>query len=179
MQRDVQAFIDGALGGAVGTVAMSGLMLAAGKAGLMGEQPPDKIAGAALDTAGVHARDEEEQDAAATLLHFSFGIGCGALFGLLHRRLPFRLPFRLPGALHGMLYAAIVWATSYQGWIPALGIMPPAWKDRPDRQRVMFVAHLLYGALLGTFVERRSPEKPGDQPQRHREHKEIRRKERG
>jgi hypothetical protein len=156
MQRDVKAILDGALGGAVGTVGMSGLMLAAGKTGLMGEQPPDKIAGAALDTAGVHARDEKEQDAAATLLHFGFGIGCGALFGLLHRR----LPFHVPGALHGMFFAIVVWAASYQGWIPALGIMPPASKDRPDRQRVMFVAHLLYGALLGIVVERRSPEKP-------------------
>ena len=78
MQRDVKAILDGALGGVVGTAGMSGLMLAAGKAGLIGEQPPDKIAGAALDAAGVRARDEEEQDAAATLLHFSFGVGCGA-----------------------------------------------------------------------------------------------------
>jgi hypothetical protein len=158
MQRDVKAILDGVLGGAVGTAGMSAVMLAAGKAGLIGEQPPDKIAGAALDAAGVHARDEEEQDAAATLLHFSFGIGCGALFGLLHRR----LPFRLPGALHGMLFAVIIWAISYQGWIPALGIMPPASKDYPDRSRVMFVAHLVYGALLGAIVERRPPDDEGN-----------------
>jgi hypothetical protein len=159
VQRDMKAIVDGVLGGTVGTIGMSGLMLAAGKMGLMGEQPPDKIAGAALDTAGVHGRDEEEQDAAATLLHFGFGIGCGALFGLLHRR----LPFRVPGALHGMLFAAIIWAISYQGWIPALGIMPPASEDHPDRPRVMFLAHLLYGALLGSIVEcRRPPGGEGD-----------------
>ena len=155
MQRDVKAILDGALGGAIGTVGMSSLMLAAGKAGLMGEHPPDKIAGAALDAVGVHNRDEEDQDAVATLLHFGFGIGCGALFGLLHRR----LPFRVPGALHGMLFACIVWATSYQGWVPALGIMPPASEDRPDRPRVMFAVHLVYGSILGSIVERRNPEK--------------------
>ncbi|MGI8855899.1 MAG: DUF6789 family protein [Thermomicrobiales bacterium] len=152
MQRDLKAILDGALGGAVGTVGMSSLMLAAAKAGLMGEHPPDTIAGAALDAVGVHEPDEEAQDAAATLLHFGFGIGCGALFGLLHRR----LPFRVPGALHGMVFASIVWATSYQGWVPALGIMPPASEDRPDRPRVMLLAHLVYGALLGSIVERRS-----------------------
>ena len=102
MQRDVKAVLDGALGGVLGTAGMSGLMLAAGKAGLMGEHPPDKIAGAALDAVGIHEPDEEAQDAVASVLHLGFGMGCGALFGLLHRR----LPFRVPGALHGMFFAS-------------------------------------------------------------------------
>ncbi|MDQ2785815.1 MAG: DUF1440 domain-containing protein [Chloroflexota bacterium] len=151
MQRDVKAIVDGAFGGTVGTVAMSACMLAAGKAGLIGEHPPDTIAGATLDAVGVRQQDEGVQDTLAILLHFGFGISCGALFGVLHRR----LPFRVPAALHGMVFAAIIWATSYQGWIPALGIMPPASKDRPDRPRVMLLAHLVYGALLGATVARR------------------------
>ena len=153
MQRDVKAILDGALGGGIATVGMSGLMLAADKAGLMGEQPPDTIAGAALDAAGVHARDEETQDALATLLHFGFGAACGALFALLYRR----FLFRLPAPLEGMIFASLVWATSYQGWVPALGIMPPASEDRPDRPRIMLLAHLVYGAVLGQIVARRSP----------------------
>ena len=167
MQRDLRAILDGALGGVVGTAGMSALMLAAGKAGLLGEHPPDKIAGAALDAVGVHEPDEEMQDAVASALHFGFGTGSGTLFGLLHRH----LPFRVPGALHGMLFASIIWATSYQGWVPALGIMPPASKDRPARPLVMFIAHLIYGTILGTIVERRTPEKPHE-PQRRKEHKE-------
>src|SRR6478672_4386823 len=119
VQRDLRAILDGALGGAVGTVGMSGVMLAADKAGLMGEHPPDKIAGAVLDAAGVHNRDEEEQDALATILHFGFGVTCGALFALLYRR----LPFRLPAPIEGMLFASFVWLTSSEGWVPALGIM--------------------------------------------------------
>jgi hypothetical protein len=153
MQRDFRAILDGALGGAIGTAGMSAFMLAAGKAGLMGEQPPEKIAGAALDAVGIREPDEKAQDAIATALHFAFGIGFGAIFGLLHRR----LPFRAPGALHGILFATIIWATSYQGWIPGLNIMPPASEDRPDRARVMLLVHLVYGALLGTVVARRSP----------------------
>ena len=153
MQRDLKAMLDGALGGAVGTAGMSAYMLAAGRAGLMGEQPPDKIAGAALDALGVHEPDEGAQDAMATVLHFGFGTGSGILFGVLIRR----LPFRTPGALHGMLFAALIWATSYQGWIPGLDIMPPASEDRPDRPRVMLLVHLVYGAILGTVVARRRP----------------------
>ncbi|HEY8291384.1 MAG TPA: DUF6789 family protein [Thermomicrobiales bacterium] len=149
MQRDVKAMRDGALGGVVGTAGMSAFMLAAGKAGLVGEHPPDTIAGAALDAVGAQ-QDEGTQDALAILLHFGFGISCGALFGVLHRR----LPFRVPAALHGMVFAFLIWASSYQGWVPALGIMPPASEDRPDRPRVMLLAHLIYGALLGNIVAR-------------------------
>jgi len=153
MQRDVKAILDGALGGALGTAGMSALMLAAGKAGLMGEQPPDKIAGAALDALGVHEPDAKAQDAMATALHFGFGMGSGILFGVLHRR----LPFRAPGTLHGMLFASALWAVSYQAWIPGLNIMPPASEDRPDRPRVMLLVHLVYGAILGIVVARRQP----------------------
>jgi hypothetical protein len=154
MQRDMRAILDGALGGVVGTAGMSAFMLAAGKAGLMGEHPPDTIAGAALDAVGIRQQDEEAQNALAILLHFGFGISCGMLFGVLHRR----LPLRLPAALHGMIFAAIIWVTSYQGWIPALGIMPPASEDRPDRPRIMLLAHLIYGAILGGVVARRREE---------------------
>ena len=159
MQRDLKAIFDGALGGAVGTAGMSAFMLAAGKAGLMGEHPPDTIAGAALDVVGIHAPDEEAQDALAVLLHLGIGIGCGMLFGVVHRR----LPFRVPAALHGMVVGSLIWVTSYQGWIPALGIMPPASEDRPDRPRVMLLAHLIYGALLGTIVARRCEEPDEDE----------------
>lgn len=151
MERDVKAILDGALGGAVGTAAMSAVMLVAGKSGLMGEHPPDKIAGAALDAAGIREPDEGAQDAVAVTLHFGFGVGMGALFGLLHRR----LPRWVPAGLHGVLFGALVWAASYQGWVPALGIMPPASRDRPDRPRVMLVAHGIYGAVLGAVVARR------------------------
>lgn len=160
MQRDVKAILDGALGGGIGTVAMSAVMLAAGESGLMGEHPPDKIAGTVLDAVGIHDPDEQVQDAVAVALHFGFGIGTGALFGLLHRR----LPFRIPAASHGVVFGTLVWAVSYQGWVPALGIMPPASDDRPDRPKVMLIAHLVYGALLGMMVARRGDDADREHP---------------
>ena len=49
----VSAFIDGAAGGAVATVAMSAVMIAGDRAGLMGQQPPTVIARFALGEVGV------------------------------------------------------------------------------------------------------------------------------
>jgi Na+/proline symporter len=151
MQRDVAALIDGGIGGCIGTVVMSAVMLAAEKAGFMDRQPPEEIAGAALDAAGMTDRAEETEDVLAVLGHFGFGIAAGALFGLLHRRL--RLP--IPAALHGVVFGSLVWAASYKGWIPALGIMPPPERDQPGRPTSMVLAHWFYGGTLGTFVGRR------------------------
>ena len=48
----------------------------------------------------------------ATVAHFAFGVGAGALYGLLAPR-----RFR-EGT--GIAYAGLIWATSYLGWLPAL-----------------------------------------------------------
>jgi hypothetical protein len=43
---------------------------------------------------------------------------------------------------------------SYEGWVPAAGIMPPAHRDRPSRSATMVVAHAVYGAVLGLWTRR-------------------------
>ena len=151
MQRDLKATIDGGIGGLVGTAAMSAVMQAAHKAGLIKTHPPEEIAEAALDAAQGPEHSEETQDRLALGLHFAFGAGMGAVFAVLHRRL--KLP--IPGVLHGVLFGTLVWAVSYKGWVPALGIMPPPERDQPGRPQSMLLAHWVYGAVLGAFVDRR------------------------
>jgi hypothetical protein len=127
---------------------MSAVMLAGQKLGLMGGQPPELITAAALDSSGVHDRDEETQDALSTAAHFAFGMAAGSVFVLLHRRL--RLP--IPPVLQGIIYGSLVWAAAYKGVIPAIGIMPEPERDRPGRPVVMLAAHWVYGAALGATV---------------------------
>lgn len=147
MQRDLRALVDGTTGGCLGTIAMSIVMVVAQKVGVLGGQPPAHIAGAGLDALGVR-RTGKEQAALAVVLHVVFGSACGALFGLLSRRL--RVP--LAPSLQGIVFASLVWATSYNGWIPALGIMPPPARDRPGRPVAMVLAHWVYGVILGIVV---------------------------
>ena len=147
MQHDVRALVDGTMGGCLGTIAMSLVMVAAQKLGALGGQPPAHIAGAGLDALGVR-RTGTQQAVLAVVLHVVFGSTAGALFGLLSRRL--RAP--LGPARQGVIFATVVWATSYKGWIPALGILPPPERDRPGRPQVMVLAHWLYGAILGAVV---------------------------
>lgn len=150
MQRDVKAVLDGAVGGMIATGLMSASMMAGKRLGLLGEHPPELLAAAILRNSGLSSARGETRNALAVAAHFAFGIGAGVLFGILYRRL--RLPIH--PAIHGALYGTGVWAVSYLGWIPALGIMPSAEHDRPGRPLVMVLAHWIFGGVLGSWVGR-------------------------
>jgi len=135
----------GIVAGTLATGFMSTLMMGAKRAGLMGGMPPEKITAAFLKGRNLHV-SAAQQDALATLLHFGFGACAGAMFAVVA---PKRLIARVP---LGMAYGTAIWAISYAGWVPALGIMPPASRDRRDRQVVMLAGHLLFGAFLGLLV---------------------------
>jgi uncharacterized membrane protein YagU involved in acid resistance len=123
-------------------------MKGAQRAGLLGELPPRKIARKALASAGEPSKTAI--DVATVVSHLGFGLATGALFGVISRR----LHPRVPGAVQGAVWGSVVWAASYAGWVPALDIMPPPQKDRPDRPWVMFLGHIIFGGLLGAIAGR-------------------------
>jgi uncharacterized membrane protein YagU involved in acid resistance len=135
---------------------MSSLMIGAKRAGFVGGMPPEKITATMLRRAGI-AHSGDEQDALAAVLHFGFGAAAGAAFGVIAPR---PLLARVPA---GMAYGAAIWGVSYMGWVPALGIMPPADRDRRDRQMVMLAAHLVYGTALAVMSGPRVRETSYDQ----------------
>lgn len=145
MRADIQAIARGAVAGTAATVVMSAAMGLAQRAGLLGEMPPKKITAAALHALGLRP-PEPALDAAAAAGHLAFGAAAGALYGLARRRVP-----GPPPALAGAVFATAVWAASYAGWVPALGIMAPPRRDRPGRPASMLASHWVYGAALGAL----------------------------
>lgn len=143
----------GGAAGAAATVLMSAFMAAAHRVGLLGEPPPRVIARAAADAAGATGadRDSGAVDAGALLAHVGFGVGAGAAYVALRPA----LPAAVPGPVAGVTFGLAVWAVSYSGWVPALGILPPPTEDRPGRQPTMVLAHVVYGAALDAFAGRR------------------------
>ena len=136
------------------TVAMSALMVAGDRAGLMGEQPPTLVTRAALEAAG---EEHPSEDAAvlAPLAHAAFGAAGGSVFGLLRRVVP-----RAPAVPLGIGFGLGIWIVSYAGWIPALGIIRQPGADRRGRVAVMVAAHVVYGATLGLLDDRLNRERP-------------------
>jgi hypothetical protein len=133
----------GALAGTVATGAMSVLMLALRRP--VGEQPPEAIVKHVARGVGA-TPTEREADAMAVVAHLGFGATIGAAYALL--------PRTGAPALRGVVTALAVYGASYQGWVPALGILPPATEDHPGRPAVMVSAHVVYGAVLGVVEER-------------------------
>jgi hypothetical protein len=148
----------GALAGLAGTAAMSLAMLAAKKTGLLGKVPPKKITQATLRALGL-PRAHRRDDLVTSLAHVGYGMGGGGLFALLARQLRRRqvevsrsVSSRV---LAGAAFGVGVWALSYAGWVPALGIMAPPHRDRPGRPTSMVLAHLIYGAVVGAAASPR------------------------
>jgi hypothetical protein len=141
-QPELNRLLRGALAGAAATLGMSAFMFLGRRAGLLGRMPPEKITSRLLGRAGL-PRTRRQQDVAASALHLGFGAAAGALFSPLRARLP------VNPILAGVAYGTAVWAVSYMGWVPGLGIMPPPSRDRPGRPETMLAAHWVYGALLG------------------------------
>lgn len=135
--------IGGTLGGLLGSAVMAVPIVGARAAGLIGTPPPKRITEGLLDRAGVRTDSQTEEQLSA-LLHVGFGVGAGALYGAVVppvRDVPRALAF-------GLAFGTAVYAVSYAGWVPALGLMPPPQRDQPARQVVMLVAHWLYGATI-------------------------------
>jgi hypothetical protein len=95
-------------------------------------------------------RGKPERAAATTVAHFGYGAAAGALFPPLAARLP------LPTVLTGTLYGLLVWAGSYLGLLPALGVLTPATQHPRRRNLLMIAAHLVWGAVLGLIVQHRA-----------------------
>jgi hypothetical protein len=150
--KTLRSLLAGAAAGAVATVAMSGLMLAAKRIGITGTLPPELIARRAVEAVEGDPPDDGQEDAIAAIAHIGFGALAGAIFELLMMRARAARGSAAIGASAGALYATGIWLVSYQGWVPALGIMPAASRDRRGRVATMLAAHWVYGASLGVLA---------------------------
>jgi hypothetical protein len=141
----------GTAGGFVATLAMTAFVWGGQKIGALGEFPPSKIVRKMRRRAGIFGAPKTADRVATAAAHVAFGIAAGALFGAFYRR--HRGPAR--SAFAGATYGAAVWAASYYGWVPALGLLNEPRRDRPFRPTTMFLGHLLFGTVLGTMVDAR------------------------
>ncbi len=133
----------GAAAGVAGTAALSAVMTAGKAAGWVPISAPHEIA------YRFHEKTGLPQHPVWGLGHYAYGAASGTVFFALRRFLPG------PPLLGGLLYGLGVWAVSYLGLMPKLGLYPkPSW-DKPSRRRTMIAGHAVFGLVLGAFATRR------------------------
>lgn len=146
--------LTGAMAGGIATAPMT-LAMAAMHRWLPSHEryplPPSEITARLTEEAGVAQHVDREQHTALTLAnHFGYGAAVGAIYALLANRLRSAQGATLAGIGYGLL----VWAVSYLGLLPALGILRPATEHPERRNALMIVAHVIWGSITGLLVQR-------------------------
>jgi hypothetical protein len=75
---------------------------------------------------------------ASRALAVGYGLAFGALYAAARPR----------GGnpwLEGAALGVACWAVGYPGWLPALGLMPPVWRQRAPQAVAPAVEHVAYG----------------------------------
>ena len=138
------------IAGSLATLPMTGTMVALHRMLPPEEQyplPPREITMNVAEVSGAGAPKSEDQQHELTLVaHYAYGAAAGAGYAIVAG-----VPG--PAVLKGIGYGLGVWAISYLGWLPAVGLLPSATEQPQGRNAVMIAAHVVWGAALGVVTD--------------------------
>jgi putative membrane protein len=84
----------------------------------------------------------------ATLVsHFGYGAAMGALYSPLAKRLP------LPSVVKGAIFGLFIWAASYLGLLPLIGVSESGHREPGRRNLMMIAAHAVWGSSMGLVAD--------------------------
>ncbi len=154
MNDGLDPMVRGALAGAAGTAVMTLMMRKAAPKMIPDEMrpdefPPKRVVEWAEEQAGMpHALTESQEMKVAMGAHFAYGSGSGAVYGLLRSQLD-----GLPAPLMGALFGVGLWAVSFEGWMPALGVQEATHEKPPKKWPMPIMAHMVYGVTTALAYE--------------------------
>jgi uncharacterized membrane protein YagU involved in acid resistance len=156
--------LNGALSGFLATIPMTATMELLHRRLPPHEQyplPPREITENLTEEVGMRDHLDESTHVGLTLLsHFAYGTAAGAVYASLARH------YKFPPLSGGVGFGLALWAASYLGWLPAIGLLPPASKHPPRRTGLMLAAHGVWGATLGIFLSQFPPAQSRDSVRR-------------
>jgi hypothetical protein len=111
--------------------------------------PPRQITAYVARSLGIRDRLGVDEERVATMVsHFGYGGSMGVPYALAEESI------HLPPIVKGAGYGLAVWAGSYLGLLPRLGLLSPATRHPPQRTALMIAAHLVWGSAMAIAVER-------------------------
>jgi hypothetical protein len=155
MNPSLPRALAGAAAGFLGTLPMSIVMLAFHRTLPWTQRdplPPAQVTDrllAKIDLADDLSHDQ--RSALTAVNHFAYGAAMGGLYGTLTPD-----PLNKHPVSSGVAYGLTVWAGSYFGLLPSLGLYRPATREPLARNLLLIGAHVVWGASLGLMTDRLS-----------------------
>ena len=146
-----RSWLQGGIAAFVATGPMSLFMLATQRFLPRRQQyalPPEIIMEELAHRMHVRWHMNKKQVEAATLVsHFGYGAAMGMLYGASGKKIP------LPSPVKGVLFGLVVWAASYLGLLPLIGMAESGQREPGKRNLMMIAAHVVWGATMGFVAE--------------------------
>ena len=139
--------LSGALGGAGGTLVLSGLREAWSRMGLVFETAPMQVVERAEELGLVEIRSPGTRQLLTAAAHIAYGVGTGTALGLLRRERSGAAQEAAVGSALGVL----VWGAGWSSWLPLTGVHSPPWEQRSAKVLLPVLDHAVYGAVWGLF----------------------------
>lgn len=162
MNRSRQGWaLAGAVGGVAGGTAMTVMMTQVAPRVLPSDVLPDtpapeKVVQWAEREAGKpDALAGKPKKVAALGAHLGYSAASGAVFGLARHALPGLS--RVPAPVAGVGFGLLVWVASFEGLLPALGVMQPTTAHPPKRWPAPLMGHSIFGAVTALVASRLQP----------------------
>jgi hypothetical protein len=109
--------------------------------------PPEELPATLAVRAGAPpAVHSEIRERAWLPAHYAYGAAAGTLYAALVPR---------PTAANGLAFGLALWAASYLGWVPALGLPQGAPDEPPRRNGMMIAGHLVWGLAAARALQGR------------------------
>ncbi len=105
--------------------------------------PPKQITARIVDSVSPVTVSEPSLNLATTFAHFGYGAMTGAIFESMTKS------YHGNKVVAGVAFGVGVWALSYMGWLPSLGLQPSITRQPRGRNVTMIAAHLQWGAVIG------------------------------
>lgn len=154
MSDGTDAVARGAWAGMAGTAMMTLMMKGVGPKVMPRDMRPSEFAPqrfvewAEREAGEPNALSGTGTKIAAYGTHFAYGSGSGAVYGLLREQRG-----GLPAPLAGMLFGIGLWAFSFEGWMPALGVREATTEKPPKKWPAPIMGHLVYGVTTALAYE--------------------------
>ena len=150
------SIIRGGIAGGLATVGMTAAMVlmhrclpARQRYGL----PPEQITDELLERVDADHRLTHRQFEVLTMLaHHGYGTSMGAIYGAWEADQRPTAP-----VVNGMCFGLLVWAISYCGWLPAIGMDASATREPAQRNALTLLAHLIWGGTTGWLLATAAP----------------------